>query len=377
MNQPALPAYLQNRQRRALVEDATSGMGSSLPAHISTEGGVFTLIDAAGNSQRLTFKAQDGRDYAQPFLDACIVDLNANISKQYYGKKYSPDSADAPICWSANGDVPSREAQQQQARTCAECQWNVRGSATSEKSGAAIKACRDEKWLALMVPQTGLATVFRYKITPGSFKKWKAYTEAFKQGPVDISDVMTRFEFDPDEPNTIKFQATAYIDERTAKLAEDALIAKATDMIVGRDQAANQLPAPAAQQALPAAATTQQLPESAPGPLAQAQPNTQAGPSHFVGGAAPQSIQNTAATASPSEAPAPGRRRRNAAAAPAQQQAAPAAPFPTSAPPANGAGMGTAPGTPGGGPSFGIQQGVAPDPALSATLAQFFPPGGK
>lgn len=366
MNQPALPAYLQNLGGRRLADDATAGLGTSLPAHISTEGGVFTLIDAAGNPKRLTFKAQDGREYQQPFLDACVVDLNAAVSKLYYGgEKYNPDSTKPPVCFSANGDVPSNDSSQKQARTCAECKWNERGSAVSEKSGASIKACRDEKWLALMVPQSEVDTVFRYKVTPGSFKKWKAYTEAFKKGPVDIKHVVTRFEFDPDEPNTIKFQAVSYIDERTAGAVAQALAAKATDMIVGRDQAVAQLPPPAPQLSL-----EQQAAQGGPSVTPLVWPNA----SNTASAVAPSlstpimplaSPATSAATASPSEAPAPGRRRRNAApqAAPAQQQAPLAAPFPTGAPPANGA----APG-----PQFGIQQGVAPDPALSATLANLF-----
>lgn len=357
MNQPALPAYLQNRGTRRLVDDATAGLGTSLPAHISTEGSVFTLIDAAGNPKRLTMRGADGRDYAQPFLDACVVDLNAAVSKLYYGgKKYNPDSTDAPVCFSANGDVPSNDSAQKQARTCAECKWNERGSATSEKSGASIKACRDEKWLALMVPQAEVDTVFRYKITPGSFKKWKAYTEAFKKGPVDISDVVTRFEFDPDEPNTIKFQAVSYIDERTAGVAAQALAAKATDAIVGRDQAVAQIAGPPVQQALPPAQPAAQAP--------------------FVPAAAPSApsagFQTTAAPPSagvPIEAPAPRRRGRpstQAAPAPVQQNLPLQAPFPVGNPP-----PGPAPAQPQ--PTFGIQQGVAPDPALAATLAQIFP----
>lgn len=366
MNQPALPAYLQNRQTRKLTEDATAGLGTSRPAHISTEGSVFTLVDAAGNPRRLTFTAQDGREYQQPYLDANVLDLSASVSKRYYEEPYQKDAGMPPTCFSANGVVPSRESMRQQARTCAECPHNVRGSATSELSGVAIKACRDEKWLAVTIPQTSMDTIFRFVITPGSFKNWKAYTEAFKGGSVDISDVLTRFEWvGPDAPNVIKFSATAYIDERTAQLAERALAAKATDAIVGRDDKAPQLAAPAPQAAIA---------QAAPSPLAPAQTNIPAGQSPFAAGAAPQLTPNTAATVSPSEAPAPGRRRRNAApqTAPAQSQPL-QAPFPVSAPPGNGAGVGTAPGTPGGGPTFGIQPGVAPDPALSATLANLFP----
>jgi hypothetical protein len=366
MNQPhQLPAYLQNRQTRRLVEDATAGLGTSLPAHISTEGTVFTLVDAAGAKQLVTFTGPDQKQYAQPFLDVCVVDINAATGKRFYAEKYSPDASAAPTCWSANGDVPSNDSVQKQARTCAECKLNERGSATSEFSGASIKACRDEKWLALFVPHTGMDTIFRFTITPGSFKNWRAYVEQFKGGPTDISDVVTRFEWvGQSQPNTLKFSAQSYIDERTAQLAERAVVAKATDMIVGRDQAVVRIAGPAPQAALPQH-VVEEPQTAAPLPLNVSAP--------FA--ASPSPVQQNAASvaAAPqnsAEAPAPGRRRRNTAApaAPAQQQAPLQAPFPTSAAPANGA----APG-----PTFGIQPGVAPDPALTATLANFFPQGNK
>ena len=369
MNQPQLPAYLQNRQTRKLVADATAGLGASLPAHISTEGTVFTLVDAAGTKQLVTFQGPDGKAYAQPFLDVCVVDINAATGKRYYDQKYSPDASAPPTCWSANGDVPSNDSVQKQARTCAECKLNERGSAVSEFSGASIKACRDEKWLALAVPHTGMDTIFRFTLTPGSFKNWRAYVEQFKNGPIDISDVVTRFEWvGQSQPNTLKFSAQSYIDEKTAALAERALAAKATDALVGRDQAVARIAGPAPQAALPQPSLEQQAAQGgqAASPLAPTATASNVGFQSTSSAPASTVIEPPVQAASPSEAPAPGRRRRNAAApaAPAQQQAPLTAPFPTSPPPANGA----APG-----PSFGIQPGVTPDPALSATLAQFFP----
>lgn len=371
MNQPALPAYLQNRNTRRLVDDATAGLGTSLPAHISTQGSVFTLVDAAGNEHRLTFKAENGQMYQQPYLDACVIDLNRAISKRYYGgKKWTPGANDAPLCWSANGDAPSNESAQKQARTCAECKWNERGSATSEKSGASIKACRDEKWLALLIPQINMDTVFRYVITPGSFANWKAYSEMFKRTTVDVSEIITRFEFDPAEPNTIKFSSTGqYIDEQTAQTIDRALAAKATDAIVGRDQAVAQLAAPAPQAALPPAAV-----QAEPAPFVPApQPVQPAASPSFQTTAPDLATASPPATASPSEAPAPGRRRRNAAPAapaPGQQNLPLQAPFPVGNPPGATPTNAAAPQ-----PTFGIQAGVAPDPALSAMLAGIFPRG--
>ncbi len=217
-----LPAYLQNSRAPRLAERSTEGMGSALPPHISIAGNRFKLVDQSG----------DERQVDSTYLDVCIADISDQMNKLYYGKKYEAGSNDQPICFSANGIAPSKEAMQPQSPTCQECQWNVRGSATSPLSGQPIKACRDEKWLAVLIP--GHKIVWQFRVTPGSFKNWKSYTEKFKGQPFDLKDVVTRLQFEADANGVITFQPTAFIDEALAKMREEAFDAKATDMIVGR-----------------------------------------------------------------------------------------------------------------------------------------------
>jgi hypothetical protein len=228
-----LPAYLQNSRAPRLAERSTEGMGSALPPHISIRGNRFTLVDQAG----------DERVVETLHLDVCIADLSDHMNKLYYDKGYEPGSNDPPVCFSANGVAPSREAMQPQSQTCGECQWNIRGSATSKLSGQPIKACRDEKWLAVLIP--GHKIIWQFRVTPGSFKNWKAYGEKFKNQPFDMKDVMTRLQFEADANGVITFQPVAFIDETTAKMREEAFQSKATDLIVGRlDQPIGLLPAP-------------------------------------------------------------------------------------------------------------------------------------
>src|ERR1700676_2488327 len=120
MNAPNLPTYLQGRFNRNTAEAATSGMAGTLPPHISIRGNAFTLVDAAGEKRTLQTR----------YMDCCFVDVNPATSKQYYEHEWDPASNEPPTCFSHDGLVPSNESQQKQARTCAECQWNVRGSAT-------------------------------------------------------------------------------------------------------------------------------------------------------------------------------------------------------------------------------------------------------
>lgn len=237
MTQVQLPAHLQNRNVRTLTERASEGMGSTLPPHISIQGNSFTFIDAAGTEY-------------QPILtfDAAIVDVSDFMNKRYFDKPWDPSSStyDPPACWSANGIAPSREAMKPQAVSCDVCPHNERGSKISALSGAAIKACRDERWIALLVPAMP-QMIFQLVITPGSFKNWKAYTETFRNYGVELSLGLTRFSFKPKVNGELLFEHVGWVDEPTIAAVEASVREKKTDAIVGRTDQPRTLAASAAQ----------------------------------------------------------------------------------------------------------------------------------
>lgn len=388
-----LPAWLQNRKSAAIGSRAVEGLGAALPPHISIAGNRFTLVDAAGNDKMLD----------TVFMDACIVDVSDVTCKMYFENEWSTNSKDPPTCWSANGVAPSIEAITPQSATCDTCPQNVRGSAESKLNpGMAIKACRDEKWMAVLVP--GFNLLFRFQLTPGSFKNFKAYDEKFKgQKQVDISDVLTRFAFETGKNGVLTFAAASYIDEATANLREQALLTKATDVLVGRTDRPRMaaLAAPAAAQGTGQQPLLAQQPGTGQPPpnlgygVTQEQP---AGAAPFVPSPAPtaagpgptiQSNAPIAAAASPSEPAKRGRRPRATAqtAAPTQQEVQ--APFATNQPAAAGAPFGgvaqtaapatvaTAQPASGGaasGAPFGVQTAVAPNPEVSTLLNTIFGP---
>lgn len=231
-----LPAHLQGRQQRQLADNALAGMSGALPPHISIGNNRFTLVDAAGGK----------RPIETLHLDCCIVDVADTLAKMYFEFDYEPGADDPPTCWSPNAVAPSRESVKMQARTCAECQWNVRGSETSKISGKPIKACRDEKWLAVLVPGVN-DLIFQLKVTPGSFKAWKAYVERCKSQGVDMSLLLTRIAFDTEGGKTgvLTFAPFNWIDAQMADLRDKAWASKATDALVGRGDTPAALPAAA------------------------------------------------------------------------------------------------------------------------------------
>ena len=391
-----LPAHLQGRQTKALNEVATLGIGSAMPPHISIRGNTFTLVDASGAQQN-----------AGPVLDICVADVSDVVCKQFYSEKWTPDSSEPPLCWSANGIAPSREALTPQSPTCAACPKNARGSAVSAISGVAIKACRDERWLAVVHPQMPTMR-FQLRLTPGSFKNWREYIEKCKGSNTDISNVVTRCTFQPQVNGVMLFQAINYIDEATANARDAGYAEKAFDVLVGRNDVPIQgaLPAPAAvPTTLPppgqpfltsAPVNPQPIPQPQPAPFVPAPPAAfQPGPM----GQPQVPQQSVAPSASPSEPPK--RRRRTQAeiaaangtvaapaqlapafAQPAQAPIAPFRPQPVAEatnPAFAGGVQAAAPQAPSApaqpaGAQFGIQPGVAPNPEIAATLNSLFAP---
>lgn len=361
MNAPALPAFLQNRQSKALATDLSANLGIGSPPYISIKGNRFTLIDATGAEELIeTYDPKIGS-----YLDCVIIDNCEHISKVFYDKPFDPNANqyEAPACFSDNGVGPSRSASRPQARTCAECPNAIWGSKVSAISGKGVKACSDQQKLAILIP--GDSVIFLLRVPPNSLSQLRGYNQKFIGQQVDVSDVITRMWLEPGSIGLLNFQALNYIDEAAFNHRETVLKAHQTDALVGRTDMprTEALPAPN-QPALAAPAPAQ--------PAQQPQPFT-------APAAAPMTVAPSAvpaASPAPTAAPTPERpqrRRRNTAAA-----TAPAAPV---AQPTVGV-QGTSPQAPfrpqptapAAQPNFGMQ---APAPAggeITAALDSLFGP---
>lgn len=397
----SLPAYLQQYQAPDVGAALSANLGSAMPPHVSIGGGRFTLIDASNNEIPVpTFDPTIG-----VYLDACIVDVNEHMSRQYFSKPYDPSApGERPDCYSDNGSAPSISAPTPQSPTCAACPQAVWGSKISAQ-GNKIPACTQKQKMALLVP--GFPTLFLLAVPPNSHSYLREYTERAKGNQMNLANVVTRISFVPGVQGTLQFAPVNYIDEPTAKLRQAAYAEKKTDALIGRNDVARPagVIAGAGYDRPPAVSINNSPPvqlapmQQTPSPMQQVAPQMQQ-PGPFVptpaataataapSGQFPQNPAPPAATTSPSEPPATGRRKRRTAAEiqaaqgqPSSGQAAPQAPFPVSNAPgalpgqldAFGQGQATAPTSPAAG-SFGIGQGqaVAADPGMSQMLDSFF-----
>jgi len=372
-----LPAYLQQYSAPDIGAALSANLGSAMPPHVSIGGGRFTLVDASNNEIPVpTFDPQIG-----VYLDCAIIDVNAVMSRIYFGGAYDPQAEGVrPDCFSDNGVGPSTQASSPQAPTCAICpraEWTKINA-----NGKKVPWCSQKQKVAVIVP--GFPTLFLLAVPPNSHSFLREYVEMCKGNGAAIANLITRISFVPGVQGTLQFRAVSYIDEPTAQLRQAAYAEKKTDALVGRNDVArpagvmlgqagqiqsgtgqapllSQPNQPVSVMQQPAQqwpgqgqqGTQQQMPVQWPGPQIQA-----TGPSQQFGEQARQQVQQpgpfaeqptsaapASSTVSPGMAgtePAPtGRRRRRTAAemqaanggAPAgqatqQPAGAPQAPFP-------------------------------------------------
>lgn len=223
-----LPAHLQHRQKRDLIGTAIGGINSGSPPHVSIAGNRFTLVDDAGNEKPIQTL----------YLDVCVIDANAAVSKIYFDPKtpFVPggDNANPPLCWSDNGIGASAQASVPQNASCQLCPQNAWGSSVSKQTGKPTKACNDVKKVAVIVP--GLEHVFLLRIPPASLKNWGKYCQTLGGHGVDLPDAVTRLEFE--SQGILKFTPMGYVDAPTAAFGDKVIASKGTDLLIGRNDRA-------------------------------------------------------------------------------------------------------------------------------------------
>lgn len=218
--------------RPRLTGGLSSGIQRPMPPHISIMGNRFTLIDASGQTKQVeTFDPKLG-----PYLDCCIVDVNAVVSRIYYESEgFDPDNPTAPDCYSDNGTAPSANAPSPQSARCDGCPQAAWGATTSKLTGKGVPKCRSYKKMAVILPDLP-SMVFLLAVPPASLKAAQAYSQKVDDYKVDLPDIITRVSFAPGVLGTLVFDAVEHADDemkaRVDKLWENDV---GCPQIVGRN----------------------------------------------------------------------------------------------------------------------------------------------
>jgi hypothetical protein len=244
---PQLPAYLQNSRIPNFTERLGANLGTRAQPHVSIDGDRLTLVDTTGDMRPVLTRDPKTDD---PYLDCVIIDAGDHESKIYYGRAYDPkaETFSPPACWSDNGVAPSANCSEPQAISCTPdpsgqhgCKWAVWGSGRAREGSKVIPpACAKYQKVALLIP--GEDIQFLLRVPPNSLVELANYNGKFKGHAFAMPDVFTRISL---RDKTLFFVGLGLIDEETAKLRDQVLLAKKTDALVGRGDKPRQAgPAP-------------------------------------------------------------------------------------------------------------------------------------
>lgn len=210
-----VPAHLAKRvgQPSSLMTAMSGGLaGDSFP-RISIKGARFRIID--GGSETVLDSTT---------LDVIIVGVNPRLSKTWYAQQWKPDAEPAaPDCFSLSGVGPHPDSTMPQSDLCATCPQNKWGSKITPQ-GQEIKACADQKRLAVVAANDPAGSVYLLQVTPAALKGLNIYHKELKARGFSPEIVRTKVSFDTDASfPKLKFSFAGFVDEDAAE-AVDALL---------------------------------------------------------------------------------------------------------------------------------------------------------
>ena len=267
----AVPAFARKAEVSDLAKNLAGGGGGK---RISIKGGVFRLIDG-------------GQEIAQienRYLDVVIVNAAPKVGRTYYAGKYREDQVSAPDCWSADGTTPDSTAAHPQAKRCADCPQNVKGSGENDS-----RACRFSQRLAVVLANDIEGSVMQLQVPAKSlFGKeeggnlpLQAYAKWLAAQSVNPDMVVTRLKFDTKaESPKLYFKAMRWLEQEEYEQAQqqaktpDAVNAitmtvAQTDRVAKDEEEEAPAPAPKAAKAAALPAPADEDEDEAPPPPAK------------------------------------------------------------------------------------------------------------
>jgi hypothetical protein len=306
-----------------------------VPAHLAGRVGVPSVLGAAltgglssGQSfpkisikaSRFRIKEGDTETVLDSTnLDVVVVGANPRLSKTWYAKAWTKDAEpSAPDCFSLDGVSPDPESEDPQNNLCASCPQNAWGSKVTD-NGQQIKACSDNKRLAVVAADDASGPVYLLSVTPAALKGLNQYQKELSVRGIPPEIVKTRVSFDTDASfPKLKFTFGGFLDADVQEVVDGLFGSEQVKEITGETPktpvavpqiARAQAPAPVAPKPAVRAAAPVEEPAPAPAP-AQA-----AAPKRGFGASKPAAPAAAAPAAKPAAKPA-------AAAAPAASDAA-------------------------------------------------------
>lgn len=182
-----LPAHLRSAEMDETTKALMGGGGNS--KRISIEGGVWRMMvngkEVAQNEERS--------------MNVVIVAAAPKVSRIFYAGTYKKGVVSSPDCWSADGEAPDSKAKAPQAKSCATCPQNVKGSGQGD-----TRACRFQQRLAVVLENDVAGDVYQLALPStsifgaGENGKWplQTYAKMIASKGAPITSVVTEMRFD-------------------------------------------------------------------------------------------------------------------------------------------------------------------------------------
>ena len=210
-----VPVNVQVPAHLAARVGVPSALALSLTGGISSTTNGFPRISIKGSRFRI-IEGDTETVLDQTYLDIVVVGANPRLSKQWYAKAWTPDSEpSAPDCFSQDGIGPDTESTSPQNDLCASCPQNAWGSKITPQ-GQQIKACADQKRLAVVAADDASGPVYLLLVTPAALKGLNQYQKELSMRGIPPEIVKTKVSFDTDASfPKLKFSFAGFLDEDT------------------------------------------------------------------------------------------------------------------------------------------------------------------
>jgi len=274
-----IPAHLAARVGvpSVLAQSMTGGLssGTSFP-RISIKGARFRIVE--GDTETVLDSTT---------LQLVIVGANPRLSKIWYAEAWTPDAdkAQAPDCFSLDGIGPDPESTMPQNDMCASCPQNAWGSKVTPQ-GQQIKACADQKRLAVVAADDPTGPVYLLQVTPAALKGLNQYQKELAVRGIPPEIVKTRVTFDTDASfPKLKFVFGGFLDADTQAVVDGLFGTEQVKEITGEAPRALVDVAPVTKAPVRAAVAAKPAVKAAPAPEVAPEPAPAAAPKRGFGAA--------------------------------------------------------------------------------------------
>lgn len=151
---------------------------------ISTRDKQFSLLSAAGDIDNLNTTR----------LSVIVVGAAPALAKSWYKEGWG-EEATVPDCYSFDSVKPHKDSSDPQSDMCPTCPQNAWGSRTTP-TGQRVKACSDQKRLAVVLADDPQGTVYLLQVTPTSLKNLNNYQKVLQGKSISPEIAKTRLSFE-------------------------------------------------------------------------------------------------------------------------------------------------------------------------------------